>query len=221
MIAPLIVLAILSTVGGFIGVPYALGSLVGLHPTNYIEQTLDPVIAKVPGDKHEGEAGATEPIWLSHPPQPTDGAAAFTLLDESGEGAHSQEEVRAERLLALVSVAIAALGIALGWIVFRKRPLLAMPKILENKYYVDEIYDATVINPINAGSREGLWKIFDVGVIDGFLHAVGDAVTEGGRAVRHMQAGFVRGYAAIILLGALAVIGFFAYFGVQAMRLVQ
>ena len=57
-------------------------------------------------------------------------------------------------------------------------------------------------------------------MIDGFLHAIGDVVTEGGRAVRHMQAGFVRGYAAIILLGALAVIGFFAYFGVQAMRLV-
>ena len=224
MTVPLIVLAILSTIGGFIGVPYALGSLVGLHPTNYIEHTLDPVIAKVPGEGHagearEGEAAGSEPIWLSHPPQPTDGAPAFVSLDES-TAAHSPEEVRGERLLALVSVAIAALGIVLGWITFQKRPLLAMPRILENKYYVDEIYDAGIINPINAGSREGLWKIFDVGVIDGFLHAVGDVVTEGGRAVRHMQAGFVRGYAAIILLGALAVIGFFAYFGVQAMRLV-
>ncbi|MGI8836384.1 MAG: NADH-quinone oxidoreductase subunit L [Pyrinomonadaceae bacterium] len=219
MTAPLIVLAILSTVGGFIGVPYALGSLVSSHPTNYIEQTLDPVIAKVPGAKHEGEAAAAEPIWLSHPPQPTDGAPAFVSLDESA-AAHSPEEVRAERLLTLVSIAIAALGIALGWIVFRRRPLLAMPKLLENKYYVDEIYNSAVINPINVSSREGLWKIFDVGVIDGFLHAVGDVVTEGGRAVRHLQAGFVRGYAAIILLGALAVIGFFVYFGVHAMRLV-
>lgn len=219
MTAPLVVLAILSTIGGFIGVPYALGSLVGLHPTNYIEQTLDPAIAKVPGAKTEGEPSAAEPIWLSHPPQPTDGAPAFVSLDESA-ASHSAEEVRAERLSALVSVGIAALGIVLGWIIFQKRPLLAMPRILENKYYVDEIYDAAVINPINAGSREGLWKIFDVGVIDGFLHAIGDAVTEGGRAIRHLQGGFVRAYAAIILLGALAVIGFFAYFGVHAMRLV-
>jgi NADH-quinone oxidoreductase subunit L len=122
--------------------------------------------------------------------------------------------------LALVSVAIAAMGIVLGWIIFQQRPLLVMPRILENKYYVDEIYDAAVINPINAGSREGLWKIFDVGVIDGFLHTIGEVVTEGGRAVRHLQGGFVRAYAAIILLGALAVIGFFAYYGVHAMRLV-
>jgi NADH-quinone oxidoreductase subunit L len=218
MTVPLIVLAVLSTIGGFIGVPYALGSLVGLRPTNYIEQTLDPVIAKVPGGKTEG-GPAAEPIWLSHPPQPTDGAPAFVSLDESA-ASHSAAEVRGERLLALVSVAIAALGIVLGWIIFQRRPLLVMPRILENKYYVDELYNAAVINPINAGSREGLWKIFDVAVIDGILHAIGDVVTDSGRAVRHLQGGFVRAYAAIILLGALAVIGFFAYFGVHAMRLV-
>jgi len=46
-------------------------------------------------------------------------------------------------------------------------------------------------------------------------------VIEGGRAVRHLQGGFVRAYAAIILLGAVAVIGFFAYFGVQAMHFLR
>ena len=96
-----------------------------------------------------------------------------------------------------------------------------MPRILENKYYVDEVYDATIINPITVFSREGLWKLFDVGVIDGFLHAIGDVVTETGKAVRHLQAGFVRGYAAIILLGALAIIGVFVYYGVQILRLVS
>ncbi len=34
-----------------------------------------------------------------------------------------------------------------------------MPRLLENKYYVDEVYDAAVINPIHVVSREGLWKI--------------------------------------------------------------
>lgn len=124
-----------------------------------------------------------------------------------------------ERILTLVSVLIAAIGIAIGWVIFQKRPLLQMPRILENKYYVDEIYDTAIINPINVGSREGLWKIFDIGVIDGFLHALGQVVTETGGLARHLQAGFVRGYAAIILLGALAVIGFFAYFAVVALRL--
>ena len=90
-----------------------------------------------------------------------------------------------------------------------------MPRVLENKYYVDEIYDAALIHPIEAGSREGLWKIFDVGVIDGLLHALGEVVTEAGRLARYLQAGFVRGYAAIILLGALILIGLFAYLGYQ------
>ncbi len=219
MTAPLIVLAILSTVGGLIGVPYALSSLVGGHPENYIEQTLEPVIAKVP----EGATGpGAEVIWLSPPPQAVDGPPAFAPLGEHGEGEafHSPEEIREERLLALLSVLIALLGIATGWLIFMRRPLLQMPRILENKYYVDEIYDTTIINPINVGSREGLWKLFDVGVIDGFLHSLGEVVTESGKLIRHMQAGFVRGYAAIILLGAVALIGFFAYYGVLALRLV-
>ena len=42
-----------------------------------------------------------------------------------------------------------------------------------------------------------------------------------GRLFRHLQAGFVRGYAAIILFGALAIIGFFAYFAVGLLGLVR
>ena len=86
-----------------------------------------------------------------------------------------------------------------------------MPRLLENKYYVDEIYDAALIRPIEAGSREGLWKIFDMGVIDGILHSIGELFTEAGRLGRYLQAGFVRGYTAIILFGALILIGLFAF----------
>ena len=53
-----------------------------------------------------------------------------------------------------------------------------MPRILENKYYVDEIYDVAIINPTLMVSREGLWKLFDVGVIDGLLHAIAEVVIE-------------------------------------------
>jgi NADH-quinone oxidoreductase subunit L len=220
MTTPLVVLAILSTVGGLIGVPYAISSIFGGHPENYIEQTLDPVIAQAPESAEKTAEHGNEPIWLSPPPQAVDGAPAFSPLGENNVGgaSHAPEEIREERLLAMVSVLIALAGIATGWLIFKKRPLLQLPRILENKYYVDEIYDATIINPIEAGSREGLWKLFDVGVIDGFLHSLGDAVTETGRVVRHLQAGFVRGYAAIILLGALAIVGFFAYYGVHALR---
>lgn len=227
MTVPLIVLAVLSTVGGFIGVPYALGSLFSDHPTNYIEETLAPVVSHVPAGSTHGEATNTadEIQWLTPKPQQLDSAPAVHELEGSttaaAEHAHSPEEIRQERLLAMVSVLIAAFGIGIGWLVFKKRPLLQMPRILENKYYVDEIYDATIIKPVVVASREGLWKLFDVGVIDGFLHSLGDAVTEAGRLVRHLQGGFVRSYAAIILIGALVLIGFFAYFGAQVLGLAR
>jgi len=178
MTIPLIVLAVLSTVGGFIGVPYAFVN----RDINVIEHTLEPAVAKMPSS-------------------------------ETTEHADEHAHVGEERLLAGVSILIAFLGIGLGWRLFQRRPLLEMPRILENKYYVDEIYDKALIRPIEVGSREGLWKIFDVGVIDGILHALGDAVTELGRLARWLQAGFVRAYAAIILVGALILIGLFAYFG--------
>ncbi|MCM3902550.1 MAG: NADH-quinone oxidoreductase subunit L [Pyrinomonadaceae bacterium] len=227
MTVPLIVLAVLSTVGGFIGVPYALGSLFSDYPVNYIEQTLEPVVSHAPASVPHGESthAADEMQWLSPKPQQLDGAPAIHALEgpagASTEHAHSPEEIRQERLLALVSVLIAALGIGTGWLIFQKRPLLQMPRILENKYYVDEIYDATIIKPVVVISREGLWKLFDIGVIDGFLHGLGDAVTEGARLVRHLQGGFVRSYAAIILIGALVLIGFFAYFGANALGLAR
>ena len=227
MTVPLVVLAVLSTVGGFIGVPYALGSLFSDHPVNYIEQTLEPVVSRVPARLPHGEDThlAEEMQWLSPKPQQLDGAPAVHALEGSATAntahSHSPEEIRQERLLAIVSVLIAVFGIGVGWVIFQKRPLLQMPRILEHKYYVDEVYDATIIKPIAVVSREGLWKLFDVGVIDGFLHALGDAVTEGGRLVRHLQGGFVRSYAAIILIGALVLIGFFAYFGTQALDLAR
>jgi NADH-quinone oxidoreductase subunit L len=219
MTVPLIVLAVLSTVGGFIGVPYALSSIVGDKDINVIEHTLDPVVASVPASAHGASESHGEPATSgeTHPPaQDAHGAPATTAPPTTAaetHAAHSPEEISAERILAVVSVLIGLAGIGAGWFMFQKRPLLQMPRLLENKYYVDEIYDTTLIRPIEAISREGLWKIFDIGVIDGILHGIGEAITEGGRLARHLQAGFVRGYAAIILVGALILIGLFAYLG--------
>ncbi|HEX8844869.1 MAG TPA: NADH-quinone oxidoreductase subunit L [Pyrinomonadaceae bacterium] len=222
MTVPLVVLAILSTLGGLVGIPYALGSMVGLHTPNYFERTLEPVIFK-PGEKGEGhavvESGAqTEKAeLLMKAPQAHDGEPALkaetgTPHAPEGEAPHSPEEVGQERLFTGVSVVIALIGIGVGWLMFRKHPLRRMPRLLENKYYVDEAYNATLVNPVKVGSREGLWKIFDVGVIDGIVNGLGRGIAEIGGVVRYLQMGFVRSYAAIILLGALAVIGYFTYF---------
>jgi NADH-quinone oxidoreductase subunit L len=216
MTLPLIVLAALSLVGGLVGVPYAFSSLIGGHPENYFERRLEPALSqghKV-GPADEGHADGVE--FLSPKPQAVDGPPAYTDGSETHETSttHNPAELSTERIFALISVTLAFLGIGIGWVVFKRHPLRRLPTLLANKYYVDEVYDAAIINPIHVVSREGLWKIFDVGVIDGLVNGLGRLVTDAGSIVRHLQSGFVRSYAAIILVGALLIIGYFAYAGV-------
>jgi NADH-quinone oxidoreductase subunit L len=219
MTIPLIVLALLSTFGGLVGVPYALSSLTGGHPENYFEQTLEPVVSARP--RATGESSApTEVHWLSPAPQQVDGKPA---VEAAGGANHAEalpnhEELTQERLFTVISVLIALTGISIGWFMFKNQPLRKLPRLLENKYYVDEIYNASIIQPILVISREGLWKIFDLGVIDGLIHGLGRAVVGVGRTVRYMQIGFVRVYAAIILAGAIIIVGYFAYNGAHVVQ---
>lgn len=222
MTVPLIILAVLSTFGGLVGIPYALS---GGHIPNYFEHTLEPAIAHAPetpegtGEGVGGRGGEHEaPRFLSPTPQPHDGASPLSVgegsqHEPSAEQVHTPAEVRAEIMFSVISVLIAMTGIGIGWALFGRRPLTAMPRVLENKYYVDEIYDAAIINPIKVGSREGLWKLFDVAVIDGIVNGLGRGITQIGAVVRYLQIGFVRSYAAVILLGALVVIGYIVYSG--------
>jgi len=220
MTIPLIVLAILSTVGGLVGVPYAISSLTGGHPENYFERTLEPAVSLVPDQAESSRASTTELHWLSPPPQEVDGKPAVEALRESGtsEAIPNASEISQERLFTVISVVIAITGISIGWFMFQRQPLRHLLRLLENKYYVDEIYDAAVINPIHTMSREGLWRTFDLGVIDGLIHRLGQTVVDFGRTIRYMQIGFVRSYAAIILAGALIIIGYFAYSGAHVLR---
>ncbi len=219
MTIPLIVLALLSTFGGLVGVPYALSSLTGGHPENYFERTLEPVVSEVPGHLTSAGEGTTPLHWLSPAPQPVDGKPAVEVAKvNQGESIPSAEEISQERLFTLISVLIALTGISIGWFMFKNQPLRRMPRLLESKYYVDEIYDATIIRPILGISREGLWKVFDVGVIDGLIHSLGRTVVNFGNTLRYMQIGFVRVYAAIILAGAIIIIGYFAYNGAHVLQ---
>lgn len=189
MTVPLIILAFLSTVGGLIGVPYAMSSLVGVKDANVFEHVLEPVVAE------------TE--------MPTAVAAREAALS------HEPAVVQKERLLAGLSVVMAVIGIAIGWFAFRSNPLRKMPKILEQKWRLDEFYNGYIVDPITNLSTKGLWKGFDLGFIDGIVNGIGHFVMEAGTAVRGLQVGFVRSYAAIILLGALAVLGYFIYYGLK------
>ncbi len=209
MTVPLVALAILSTFGGLVGIPYALSSLpvvssiVGTE-ANRFEHTLDPVIAKMPGGGHEAE-GEVKHFFAAEKAVEAEGAAEH----------HSAEEIAAERWLAVLSVLLAAGGIVIGWLTFNPNPLRKLPKILERKWYLDEIYNKIIVDPISEGSRRFLWKGFDLGFIDGTINGIGNFVTEVGSLARRTQVGFVRSYVAIILFGALLVVGYFIYYAIR------
>ncbi|MBK9162849.1 MAG: hypothetical protein IPM21_02865 [Acidobacteria bacterium] len=192
MTVPLIVLAFLSTVGGLVGIPYAMSSLpvvssiVGKE-ANHFEHVLEPVVAEV------------------HTP-------AAEKARENAK-AHSPEAISTERWLALLSIVLAAVGIAIGWFGFRSNPLRKMPKILEDKWRLDELYNGYIVDPLTRLSTNTLWKGFDLGFIDGIVNGIGSFVSELGGIARNIQGGFVRSYAAFIIGGAVLVLGYFVYFG--------
>jgi NADH-quinone oxidoreductase subunit L len=123
-----------------------------------------------------------------------------------------------EHFLAAVSVAVALGGLALAWLFYVAKPELpkrlaasfsAVYAILLNKYYVDEIYDKTIVSPIVETSREGFWKVVDVQIIDGAVNGLGAMARGAADALRRMQTGYVRAYAAWILLGGILIVTWF------------
>jgi NADH-quinone oxidoreductase subunit L len=75
-----------------------------------------------------------------------------------------------------------------------------------NKYFVDEFYDATLVNPAIDGSRQLLWRVADVRMIDGFANGIGTVARGLGGILRQAQSGYIRSYAAWVLAGAIVVI---------------
>jgi NADH-quinone oxidoreductase subunit L len=118
--------------------------------------------------------------------------------------------------LLVLSALVAIAGVALAWMVYGRIPVRAasigvarnpLHKILIDKYYVDEIYDALFVKPIYQLS---LWlaRVFDPRVIDGLVNGVATTVASWSRGLRRVQTGFVMNYALGVLLGAVAVIAY-------------
>ncbi len=210
MTVPLIVLAFLSVVGGLVGVPYAVSSLIGAGDINKFEHILEPIIAKT-GHKETADKPTLKVEENTH----GETAASKTAehVSEAEHVAHDPAEISTERWLAVLSVTLALIGIVIGYLGFIGNPLRKMPKILEQKWRIDEFYNGYIVDPLTNLSRNGLWKGFDLGVIDGIVNGIGHFVAALGSAARGIQVGFVRSYAAFILFGALIVIGYFIYYG--------
>ena len=119
-----------------------------------------------------------------------------------------------------VSSGIAFLGIAIAFGVWIKRRAIAdrmaeaypgLYRLLLNKYYVDELYDASVVQPIKLISRDGLWRGFDVRVIDGMVNGTAAAVGASSAVLRRLQTGSVRSYASSIFVGVVVILGYYLW----------
>jgi len=127
----------------------------------------------------------------------------------------------AEVALAIVSLAVALAGIGLATQLYLLRPHLAdrcaarlprLHRLLRNKYYVDEIYAALVVEPIRRGALF-LWRGIDEPVIDGSVNGVGELVRLSGLLLRRLQSGYVMGYVVTFLAGVVVILGVLSRLG--------
>lgn len=167
MTIPLIILAILSVVGGFVGIPEAFA-----HNAHALEHFLSPVIVKSTEAVHHLDTGT-------------------------------------EYMLMSISVALAIVAIIYAWTRFSKKPEIAEPegagKFLANKWYIDELYDKMIANPLIA--LGGFLKnVVEKSGIDGVVNGVGRGVNYAGRQIRLLQSGQVGNYILLMVLSMVLMI---------------
>jgi NADH-quinone oxidoreductase subunit L len=197
MLAPLVILAVLSFVGGWVGVPQFM------RGHNEIEHFLAPVM----------QSGAP----VAGAPEYTEDAA----VQRPGEA--TPENTGEEWLLAGTSVAAALIGLFFAYLFYYKRPELperitskmhGIYMMVLHKYYVDEGYGAIFVKPLLALSTVVLWRGVDQGVIDGLVNGAGAASQGVGNELRQMQSGNIRSYAAWVAIGGAAIVAYMVWLGV-------
>jgi NADH-quinone oxidoreductase subunit L len=193
MTVPLMVLALLSIIGGYVGVPHVLGG------ANHIHEFLAPVLGggAEPAKAHAGISILSQ-AWAS-------GAEA---------GGHS---AALEFPMMVVSVVIALIGIGIAYLFYVKNPSLpklaseqfkGLYKLVLNKYYIDELYEILFIKSLK-GFGTGLWKGFDDFIIDGTINGIAYLIGWISGVMRRMQTGLVQNYAFSMIIGGVILAGYY------------
>jgi NADH-quinone oxidoreductase subunit L len=226
MTVPLIVLAVLSVIGGWVGIPYVLGG------GNHIEHFMEPVF----NSGHELTSSQVHESAVA-----TEHAGA---IPEKGE---QHAEANMELLLMLISVSVVLISIFLAYYLYIKRTELPakiaqkfapIHKLLLNKYYVDEIYHAVFVKTLLKLNDILAYKI-DLGIIDWFVNKTGKGTVDvsnasgwvdytfvdgavnttgqgvliSGDYVRKTQSGLLKSYIAWALGGVIVIaVGFLVFF---------
>jgi NADH-quinone oxidoreductase subunit L len=186
MTGPLVLLGIASAFGGWLNLPH-FASMLGSE--ELLGRWLEPVV---------GESQLR--VTLGRVPEAPGNTEVFLIGS---------------------AVAIAVVGILIAVLVLRPARLVAkreapaeegVEKVLLNKYYVDEVYDRTIVEPIVAVSRGILWRGIDQGVIDSMFVNGSAALARGiGRIGSSLQSGQAGTYAWVLVIGVLAVLGAFSF----------
>src|SRR5579862_6490862 len=130
-----------------------------------------------------------------------------------------------DTMLMAISVAAGLIGIGLAYVMYILKPGMAdsiasnlggLYRLVYNKYFVDEIYDAAVVKPVVEGSRVVLWKGVDAGLIDGVVNGVGTQARSVGALLKLFQSGNVRSYAAWVVFGSIMLIVFMSLAGLAS-----
>jgi NADH-quinone oxidoreductase subunit L len=117
--------------------------------------------------------------------------------------------------LAWLSAGVGILGILLailfyvvkrGWADSFTKAIGGLYTLVYNKYFVDEVYAAAVVEPLVEGSRTVLWRGFDAGLIDGTVNGVGRRSRGVGAILRLLQSGNIRSYAGWVVLGSIVLL---------------
>jgi NADH-quinone oxidoreductase subunit L len=192
MVVPLIILGVLSLVGGWIGVPAALGG------SDHFQHFLDPVFAKyAPAESANATAEKT-------PAEHEDTGMELALMGVSVAvgviGFAGAWYLYYKRTDLPAKMAASAGGFY---------------RLVLDKYRIDELYGAVFIQPLILLSTNVFWKGIDQGVIDGAINNFAAGAQDTSDAMRHMQSGNIRSYAGWVAAGAAAVIAFMVWRGLR------
>jgi NADH-quinone oxidoreductase subunit L len=168
---PLIILASLSVIGGWIGIP-----AVFMENAHHLSDFLSPVFA------------------LSHP-------------ESQLHLSHATELLMMGVLLLLIIAAIFSASRMFSKENITEERSSAFGKILANKWYIDELYDVMIVQPVNHISSF-FARIIDNKIIDGMVNGVGKLIHFSARQMRLIQSGQVGSY---VLIMVVSIILFFIF----------
>ncbi|RKU13187.1 NADH-quinone oxidoreductase subunit L [Candidatus Poribacteria bacterium] len=117
----------------------------------------------------------------------------------------------------IISSIVGLAGIAYAWTRYKNRvpstePTNTLQKLVANKFYIDEVYNTFIVQPIKNASHFLLWKLFDTGIIDGIVNGIAALIRVIGGTLRRLQTGLVQVYIVSMVIGIVLFLAYYLFF---------